>query len=100
MHSAQELVSQIEMLTSLPDVYERIREQVDSPDGSIAEVASAVQQQSAATSEISATMQSASLSVTSIDKGIGADDRVIVNGMLRAVPGQKVDPQAAPAPSK
>lgn len=30
-----------------------------------------------------------------IDKGIGAGDRVIVNGMLRAVPGQKVDPQAA-----
>ena len=39
MHSAQELVSQIEMLTSLPDVYERVREQVESPDGSIAEVA-------------------------------------------------------------
>lgn len=35
-----------------------------------------------------------------IDKGIGADDRVIVNGMLRAVPGQKVDPQAASAPPK
>jgi RND family efflux transporter MFP subunit len=30
-----------------------------------------------------------------IDKGIGADDRVIVNGLLRAVPGQRVDPQAA-----
>ena len=27
------------MLTSLPDVYERVREQVESPDGSIAEVA-------------------------------------------------------------
>ena len=39
MHSSQELVSQIEMLTSLPDVYERVREQVESPDGSIAEVA-------------------------------------------------------------
>lgn len=39
MHSAQELVSQIEMLTSLPDVYERVREQVESPEGSIAEVA-------------------------------------------------------------
>lgn len=35
-----------------------------------------------------------------IDKGIGADDRVIVNGMLRAVPGQKVDPQTASAPPK
>lgn len=35
-----------------------------------------------------------------IDKGIAADDRIIVNGMLRAVPGQKVDPQAASAPPK
>ena len=35
-----------------------------------------------------------------IDKGIGPDDRVIVNGMLRAVPGQKVDPQPASAPPK
>lgn len=32
-----------------------------------------------------------------IEKGVAADDRVIVNGMLRAVPGQKVDPQAAAA---
>lgn len=35
-----------------------------------------------------------------IDKGIAADDRIIVNGILRAVPGQKVDPQAASAPPK
>lgn len=35
-----------------------------------------------------------------IDKGVGAEDRVIVNGMLRAVPGQKVDPQSAAAPAK
>ncbi len=35
-----------------------------------------------------------------IDKGVGADDRIIVNGMLRAVPGQKVDPQTASAPPK
>jgi len=35
-----------------------------------------------------------------IDKGIGAEDRVVVNGMLRAVPGQKVDPQTASAPPK
>jgi RND family efflux transporter MFP subunit len=28
-----------------------------------------------------------------ITKGINADDRVIVSGLLRAVPGQKVDPQ-------
>ncbi|MCW5689369.1 MAG: efflux RND transporter periplasmic adaptor subunit, partial [Pseudolabrys sp.] len=35
-----------------------------------------------------------------IDKGVAADDRIIVNGMLRAVPGQKVDPQTAAAPAK
>nr|WP_245431203.1 efflux RND transporter periplasmic adaptor subunit [Rhodoplanes roseus] len=37
-----------------------------------------------------------------IDKGITADDRIVVAGVLRAVPGQKVDPQlttiAAPPP--
>jgi multidrug efflux pump subunit AcrA (membrane-fusion protein) len=32
-----------------------------------------------------------------IDKGIKAEDRVIVSGLLRAVPGQKVDPHDAPA---
>jgi RND family efflux transporter MFP subunit len=31
-----------------------------------------------------------------IDTGLKADDRVVVAGVLRAVPGQKVDPQAAP----
>ncbi len=30
-----------------------------------------------------------------IDKGITATDRVIVNGLLRAIPGQKVEPQTA-----
>ena len=39
MHSAQELVSQIEALTSLPDVYMRVREQLESPAGSVATVA-------------------------------------------------------------
>jgi RND family efflux transporter MFP subunit len=38
-----------------------------------------------------------------IESGIKADDRVIVGGLLRAIPGQKVDPQtqtasSAPAP--
>ena len=34
-----------------------------------------------------------------IEKGIAADDRVIVSGIQRAVPGQKVEPaQQAPAP--
>jgi RND family efflux transporter MFP subunit len=28
-----------------------------------------------------------------IEKGLTADDRMIVNGLLRAIPGQKVDPQ-------
>lgn len=28
-----------------------------------------------------------------IDKGLGAQDRVVVAGVLRAIPGQKVDPQ-------
>jgi RND family efflux transporter MFP subunit len=32
-----------------------------------------------------------------IGKGIGADDRVIVAGLLRAIPGQKVEPQTATA---
>jgi RND family efflux transporter MFP subunit len=32
-----------------------------------------------------------------INKGIKADDRVIVSGLLRAVPGQKVDPHDAAA---
>ncbi|NMG33308.1 HDOD domain-containing protein [Azoarcus sp. TTM-91] len=39
MHSAQELVSHVEALASLPTVYQRIREQLDSPDGSVIEVA-------------------------------------------------------------
>lgn len=39
MHSAQELVSQIEALTSLPTVYQRIRDTLDAPDGSVLEVA-------------------------------------------------------------
>jgi len=34
-----------------------------------------------------------------IDKGVDENDRVVVSGILRAIPGQKVDPQAA-APEK
>ncbi len=33
-----------------------------------------------------------------VRSGIGPDDRIIVNGLLRARPGQKVTPQAAGAP--
>ena len=39
MHSAQELTSQIDALTSLPMVYQRVREQLQSPQGSVFEVA-------------------------------------------------------------
>jgi RND family efflux transporter MFP subunit len=35
-----------------------------------------------------------------ITKGITAEDRIIVSGLLRAVPGQKVDPQTAAAPQQ
>ena len=40
-----------------------------------------------------------------IESGLKADDRVVVAGLLRAIPGQKVDPQlqkieASPAPAK
>lgn len=38
MHSAQELVANIEALTSLPSVYVRIREELDMPEGSLSEV--------------------------------------------------------------
>jgi RND family efflux transporter MFP subunit len=31
-----------------------------------------------------------------IDKGVSENDRVVVSGTLRAIPGQKVDPQGAP----
>jgi hypothetical protein len=33
-----------------------------------------------------------------IDSGLSPDDRVVVAGVLRAIPGQKVDPQA-PTPA-
>jgi RND family efflux transporter MFP subunit len=32
-----------------------------------------------------------------VEKGLTAQDRVVVDGLLRAIPGQKVDPQTAPA---
>ena len=35
-----------------------------------------------------------------IEKGIAADDRVIVSGLLRAIPGQKVDPQTQSASAR
>ena len=32
-----------------------------------------------------------------IASGIGAGDRIVVNGLQRAIPGQKIDPQEQPA---
>jgi hypothetical protein len=32
-----------------------------------------------------------------IDSGLAAEDRVVIAGVLRAVPGQRVDPQVQPA---
>ncbi len=34
-----------------------------------------------------------------IDSGLKADERVVIAGVLRAIPGQKVDPQIEPAPA-
>jgi multidrug efflux pump subunit AcrA (membrane-fusion protein) len=35
-----------------------------------------------------------------IEKGLSPGDRVIVSGLLRAIPGQKVDPQTETAEAK
>lgn len=35
--------------------------------------------------------------MTVIENGLKADDRVITTGLLRAIPGQKVDPQTQTA---
>ncbi|MDR2031752.1 MAG: HDOD domain-containing protein, partial [Azoarcus sp.] len=50
MHSAQELISNIKSLTMLPSVYYRLREQLDSPDGSIGTIAHLVETDPALTS--------------------------------------------------
>ncbi len=52
MHSAQELTSQIDGLTSLPMVYERVREQLQSPHGSVFEVARLVSADPALTARL------------------------------------------------
>ncbi len=52
MHSAQELVSHVEALASLPTVYARIREQLESPDGSVLEVARLVSADPALTARL------------------------------------------------
>jgi len=52
MHSAQELASQIESLTSLPTVYDRVRAQLESPEGSVVEVARLVSADPALTARL------------------------------------------------
>lgn len=52
MHSALELVSHVEALASLPSVYHRIREQLDSPDGSVIEVSRLVSADPALTARL------------------------------------------------
>ena len=52
MHSAQELTSQIDALISLPMVYQRVREQLQSPQGSVFEVARLVSADPALTARL------------------------------------------------
>jgi HD-like signal output (HDOD) protein len=59
MHSAQELVSQLDGLTSLPMVYERIRDEIDSPEGSLNEVARLVSADPALTARLLRVVNSA-----------------------------------------
>lgn len=59
MHSAQELVANIEGLTSLPTVYLRIREELDSEDCSLAEVARIISADPALTARLLKVVNSA-----------------------------------------
>ena len=59
MHSAQELVSQIVALASLPTVYLHIREELDAPTGSTAAVAQAISADPALTANLLRVVNSA-----------------------------------------
>lgn len=59
MHSSQELVAHIEALTSLPSVYTRIREVLDTPDGSMADVAGVISADPALTARLLQVVNSA-----------------------------------------
>jgi HD-like signal output (HDOD) protein len=52
MYSAQELVANIESLAALPPVYYRVREQLESPDGSVSEVARLIEADPALTTSV------------------------------------------------
>ncbi|HRP98199.1 MAG TPA: HDOD domain-containing protein [Rhodocyclaceae bacterium] len=59
MHSAQELVANLEALTSLPSVYVRIRETLDAPDGSLVEISRAITADPALTARLLKVVNSA-----------------------------------------
>ncbi|GHT86954.1 hypothetical protein AGMMS49960_06850 [Betaproteobacteria bacterium] len=74
MHSAQELVSNIEGLAVLPSVYHRVREQLESPEGSVLEVARLVAADPALTTGVLRLVNSAfygfSRKVDSVERAI------------------------------
>ncbi|MDR0564633.1 MAG: HDOD domain-containing protein, partial [Azoarcus sp.] len=74
MHSAQELISYIESLAALPTVYYRVREQLESPTGSISEVAHLMETDPALTAGILKLVNSAfyglSRRVESVERAI------------------------------
>ena len=59
MHSAQELVAQIEALTSLPTVYARIREALDDTEGSMSDIARVISVDPALTARLLQVVNSA-----------------------------------------
>jgi len=74
MHSAQELVTCIESLAALPSVYYRVREQLESPDGSTSEVARLVETDPALTTGVLKLVNSAfygfSRKIESVERAI------------------------------
>ncbi|MDR2015569.1 MAG: HDOD domain-containing protein [Azoarcus sp.] len=52
MHSAQELVAYVESLAALPSVYYQVREQLESPEGSIGRVAGLIETDPALTAGV------------------------------------------------
>jgi len=74
MHSAQELVANIESLAALPTVYYRVREQLESPDGTIGEVARLVESDPAITTGVLRLVNSAfygfSRKIESVERAI------------------------------
>lgn len=67
MHSAQELATHVGALASLPTVYHRIREQLDSPDGSVTEAARLVAADPALTARLLRLVNSAMYGYGSVD---------------------------------